>query len=327
MAVKPALARDCIEDKLDDIFAKTYLIASVKVDGVRGFNREGTLLQRSLKEVINPFVRARFSHDPFIGFDGELALTGQETSPSLCRDMGCIRRGYGEPDITWWLFDHVHPSMLDMPYEERLLGLDKALLQLQEGFLGPLVQGIALDYMRIMPYEIVRSVADLQKFENLCLDQGYEGVILRDPRAPHKDGRAGTTKATYWRIKRFIDFEGEVVSFEEAKENQNEAKTNELGRSERSTHQENLVPKGMVGNITLRVLKDVEWNGSVLIAKGQLVVVGPGQMTHEDRIHFFNNPGEFIGQIGKAKFFPHGQLNKPRFPVWLCIRGLEDMSE
>jgi DNA ligase-1 len=170
---------------------------------------------------------------------------------------------------------------------------------------------------------------DLLRFETEALDAGYEGVIFRSPDGLHKNGRATVKGGTYMRIKRFIDFEGTIVGFTEAMENTNEAKTNELGRTERSTHQANMVPKGMIGNITLKALKDVKdpFTKQVLIAKDQEVLCGAGSMTHEDRIRFWNAPSLLVGQVGKAKFFPKGQKDKPRFPIYQGVRATEDMSE
>jgi DNA ligase-1 len=309
--LKPHLATDADLTKL-----KFPLIAMSKIDGVRGINLNGTMTGRSLKPHGNKHVVNLFSGDHTLGFDGELALTGQETSPSLCRDTtSAVRSSDGMPNVTWHLFDYVAPHAAEAGYVERI------------EMLRTLCNALDHPFIRCVPYFWVHDVDQLLDLENVWLDEGYEGVILRDPYAPHKSGRATVKGGSYLRIKRFIDFEGEVVSFEEALENTNEAKTNELGRTERSTAQAGLVPKGMIGNVTLRALKNVEWNGQVLIAKSQLVTCGPGKLDHAQRRAFFEQPSLFVGHIWKAKFFPHGQKDKPRFPILLCERSLEDMSE
>lgn len=311
--IKPQRACDFEEDKL--VFP---LVMLPKIDGVRGVNLDGILKQRTLKPVPNRFLTDKYSKPEFLGFDGEMVLTGQERSESLCRDTtSAVRRAYGEPDIEWHLFDYLHPHVVHLPYSLRMTALARTI---QDNFGFYVEAGI-----KIVASFVVNNLEQLLELENLWTGMGYEGAITRDPNGLHKNGRATVKSGSYLRIKRFIDFEGEVVSFEEAKENQNEATTNPLGRSERSTHQENMVPKGMIGNITKRALADVEYNGKVMIAKGQLVVVGPGKIPHDMRKHWFEHPEEFVGQVLKSKFFPRGQKEKPRFPVALTLRDMGDI--
>ncbi len=206
-------------------------------------------------------------------------------------------------------------GVIDMPYADRIMHAARR------------VELMNLPYVKMIPHQTVYDLDELWAFEDKCLDKGFEGVILRDPLGLHKDGRATVTKGAYMRIKRFIDVEGVVEELIEAKENQNEAKTNELGRTERSSHQENLVPKGMVGMLKMRLLADVTYRDKKLFEKGMLVDVGAGTMPHPDRLHYFNNPGEILQQIGKLKLFPHGTKDKPRYPTWAGLRATADMSE
>lgn len=318
MTFKPHLACDFDEAKL-----KFPYIAMPKVDGCRGLNIEGKFVGRSLKRFDNPFLATRFDGVDFTGFDGELAF-GPWTSATLCRDTtGFVNRmtaKEGKPvegDVKWHIFDLLDTMLgvIDMPYVERLKHAARR------------VELMNLPYVKMIPHQLVNNMEELEAFENKCLDLGFEGVILRDPQGLHKHGRATVTKGAYMRIKRFIDVEGVVEEIIEAMENQNEAKTNELGRTERSSHQENLVPKGMVGAVMMRLLADVEYRGQKLFEKGMIVRVGAGTMSHKERTHYFNNPNELLQQVGKVKIFPHGTKDKMRFPVWAGLRAAADMSE
>lgn len=314
-AFKPQLACDFEESKL-----KFPLIAMPKIDGVRGINIDGTLTGRSLKQHDNPHVTARFSGEQFIGFDGEI-VTEEWTHPDLCRKTsGDLRRKKASThyNAVWYIFDYIAPHMQDQAYHERLNAA---------GELVSALQADGIDYVRLVPWELVHNLERLLELEAIWLSMGFEGVIMRDPNAPHKHGRATVKAGSYLRIKRFMDFEVQVTEVTEAMENQNEAKTNELGRTERSTHQENMVPKGMAGMLKARVLADVVWNGKTLMVKDQIIDVGPGNMNHDDRVKFFKNPSLLTTEISKVKFFPHGQKDKPRFPTWVCIRSKEDMGE
>lgn len=318
MTFKPHLACDVDEAKL-----KFPLIAMPKIDGVRALSVEQQVVGRSLKRFDNPFLATRFDGVDFTGFDGELAF-GPWNSPTLCRDTtGFVNRQTakeGKPiegNIKWHIFDLLDTmcGVIDMPYEERLKHRDRR------------IELMGLPYVKGVPWELVRDLDELDAFDSRCLDVGFEGSIYRDPLGLHKNGRATTTKGAYLRLKRFIDVEGVVEEIIEAMENQNEAKTNELGRTERSSHKENKVPKGMIGMLKMRLLADVVYREKKLFEKGMLVDVGPGVMTHDDRVRFFKQPELLLGTIGKIKIFPHGTKDKPRFPTWNGPRAAADMSE
>lgn len=315
---RPHLACD-----LDEAKVRFPLIAMPKVDGVRALSVNQQIVGRSLKRFDNPFLATRFDGVDFTGFDGELAF-GAWNSPTLCRDTtGFVNRKTpkdGKPvegNVKWHIFDLLDTmcGVIDMPYEKRLEHRDRR------------VELMGLPYVKAVPYELVTDIEQMYAFEDRCLDVGFEGVILRDPLGLHKHGRATARTGAYMRIKRFIDVEGVVVELVEAMENQNEAKTNELGRTERSTHQENMVPKGMIGGFKMTLLADVEYRGQKLFDKGMLVTVGPGTMTHDERKYFWEHPNEIIGQVGKIKLFPHGTKEKMRMPTWAGFRAAADMSE
>ena len=151
-------------------------------------------------------------------------------------------------------------------------------------------------------------------YESSILAQGFEGVILRSPNGLYKNGRTTVKEGTYLRIKRFIQEDAVVLSFTEAMENANEAVTNALGRTERSTHQSNLIPKGMIGSLVCRDIKS-----------GAEITVGSGELSHELRTYYWNNPDQLVGRTISYKFFPKGVKDKPRFPTFVAVRPEEDL--
>jgi DNA ligase-1 len=319
---KPHLACDIDYSKID--WSKGWIVMP-KIDGCRALNIDGKLVGRSKKAFKNPYLTEKFSKEYLTGMDGELAL-GDWTDARLCSiTTGAVNRQKDDPkegkyvadavNVDWWLFDCLAPGVIDLPYIERL------------GVLYLRVHQINLSYVKAVPWKLVHSFEEYEALDNQFLEEGFEGTILRDPNGMHKSGRASTTSNAYLRDKKFVDFEGIVVGLEEAMENTNEAKVNELGRTERSTHQENLVPKGMVGTILMELLKDVEFMGKIILKKGDIIRSGPGKMTHEERKYYWENPQEIIGYIGKAKFFPRGLKDKLRFCTWISFRAKEDMSE
>lgn len=315
--MKPMLASDYAEDKI-----RFPVIAQPKIDGVRALNMTGTLTGRSLKKHANRHVTGYFSHSSLAGFDGEMAA-GQECHPDLCRlTTSALSTIDSAPWIMWHVFDYVTPETKSLPYEQRLVAMASRVAALKA---DPQLHKLAC-HLQLIPSVMCASLEQLLEVDAVWLDMGYEGTILRDPQGLHKQGRSTVKEGGLLRIKRFIDFEVEVTEILEGVTNTNEAQTNELGLQFRSTHQENMVPNGMVGAMMGRVIKDIlDSKGAVLFAEGSIVKIGAGSMTHEDRVRFFKEPALLIGQIAKAKMFPKGVKDKPRFPTFQSIRSKTDL--
>lgn len=318
--VKAMLASDWDEAKI-----KFPCGLQPKIDGVRGLNMTGRLTGRSLKEHKNKHATERFSDPALVGLDGEFAVA-EETHPDLCRlTSSAMSRIEGEPQLTWHLFDYVSAETAGLGYAERHSRLQARLLQM--------LADSSLDHLTIdlgiVPLVHCFNMRELLEHEARWLDEGYEGVIIRDLKGTHKQGRSTVKEGGLLRIKRFIEEEAVVIGIEEGQTNLNEKQTNELGNSFRTTHQENMTPNEQVGSLLCRMLKDVfdpQVKDKLLLAAGQVVTVSPGKMTADQRKHYFENPGEILEQTIKFKFFPKGGKDKPRFPTYACIRAAADMG-
>jgi hypothetical protein len=71
--------------------------------------------------------------------------------------------------------------------------------------------------------------------------------MLRDPNGPYKFGRSTRKEGYLLKLKRFCDSEAEVIGVVELMHNGNEAKTNALGRTERSTRKAGKTGMGVLG--------------------------------------------------------------------------------
>lgn len=315
---KPMLACDWYNDKI-----KFPCIVQPKIDGVRSINRAGKCFGRSLKPHENRYITELYSKPEYAGFDGEkINADLGATHPDLCRiTSGDLRRIEGEPNIAWYLFDYVTEETKNLGYVQRMEILRAFITKLEKISLpnDPI--------FGIVESTLVETMQDLLELEERYLDQGYEGIIIRDPNAPYKYGRCGKTFMGCWRVKRFIEEEILVDKINEGMHNANEAKTNELGRTERSSHQENMQPNGLLGNMEGTTLKDIldPQSGKLLIPKGERVTVSPGEMDHKMRKFYWDNPSEIAGHIIKFKMFPKGVKDKPRFPTYVSHRNSNDI--
>lgn len=284
--MKPMLA----ERKLPDTSSLRYpLYASPKLDGVRAVVRSSRVLGRSLKSIPNSFTQRRFGVRAMNGLDGELIVGSPTAKDAFLQTSGALRRHEGEPDAKFYCFDLWDEPRL--PYWKRL------------NYLQLMCNGLS----HVVPLygQLMQGEAELLAYEKECLAAGYEGLILRSPDGPYKYGRSTMREGYMLKLKRFEDAEGVVVGVYEEMHNANEAKTNELGRTERSSAQENLVPKGALGGLVLR--DDENFPGVTFEC-------GTG-FTAAQRAELWGRRGRLTGQVWKYKFFAHGGKDRPRHPV------------
>jgi DNA ligase-1 len=127
----------------------------------------------------------------------------------------------------------------------------------------------------------------------------------------YKYGRATMKEGILWKLKRFADHEYEVIGFEERMHNGNVATTNELGYTERSSHQAGMVPMGTLGALVLK-----HSAGDFRCGTG---------FTDEQRAQIWASRESLMGRMAKIKHFEIGVKDLPRFPVFLDFRAKEDM--
>jgi len=312
--MKTMLACDYIESKV--LFPVGM---QAKIDGVRGLTPEGVLTARSMKKHKNKYTTAFYSKPEYAYFDGELAAE-RETHPDLCRitssAVGTIK---GEPFTQWHIFDRLDPNVVKAPYQDRHAMLVQYLDY--EHRQGRCMNAVAV------PMITIHNLEDMRLQHAKFMELGYEGSILRNLHGRHKEGRSTVLEGLLLRIKDFIEFEFRITDINEGEINENEAQVNELGRTFRSSHQENKIPNGMVGSFEGIVLEDVQdpSTGKTVLFKGQEVTVGPGKMDHKMRKQVWENNAAYLNQIGKGKFFPKGIKDKPRFPTFVSLRSAEDL--
>lgn len=283
---RPMLAKDAILAAL-----RFPLLVSAKLDGVRAVVRDGVVYSRSNKPIPNKLVQEMFGHLNY--YDGEL-IVGPATAKNVySRTVSAVMSKSDETggDTRFYVFDHV--KNLSWPYQQRYEELTGGDAHLHEQIL-------------------VQNLEQLLMIEEEMLNDGFEGLILRDSIAPYKMGRSTVKEGYLLKLKRFSDCEATIVGFEERMRNDNEALINELGRTKRSSHQENKTGRGDLGALVLRHPDGYEFN------------CGTG-FSDEERARIWQNREEYLGLIAKVKYFAIGMKDKPRHPVYLGMRDERDM--
>lgn len=303
--MKPMLA-DALEGS-----PKFPVLASPKIDGIRCLivpdGHLAMAVSRSLKPIRNEFVQTILSNTLLRGLDGELCVGPAHAKDLMQRTTSGVMSADGEPDFTFWVFDkHDHSTAT---YDQRHV---MAVAQIQNYLEAT---GLFAEQARVkwLTQKLILNQAELDAFENECLEQGYEGIMLRQPEAPYKFGRSRNSDGALLKLKRFEDAEAVIIGFEEEMHNTNQATKNALGRTERSTHAEGMVGKGRLGAFICRTPEGVEFN------------VGSGY-TALQREAYWANPSEFIGHLLKYRHFAAGGVKvAPRFPVFVGFRNPEDL--
>ena len=294
--MKPML----LERKNPDIHSLPYpLYVSPKLDGIRCVLTAEGPRSRSLKAIPNKLINQELSFMSLKGLDGELIVGPPNAIDVFNATTRGVRKADAFPDYKYYAFD-----MWDST--ERY-GVRIAELEYFCANLHPRVV--------FLPSTLVDSPEELLKVEQDTLDLGYEGVIIRTPNGKYKFGRTTMKELNAYKLKRFKDSEAHVIGMVPKYRNQNEAFTNELGRTARSKKAEGLVALDTMGAL---VLRDVE--------SGVEFQCGSG-FDDEARKWWFHNWKEVMnnGDLVTYKKFLVGEKDKPRHPIFKGIRMQGDV--
>jgi DNA ligase-1 len=271
-------------------------LLSPKLDGIRCLIIDGVACGRSLKPIPNKYAQKIFGRQELNGLDGEL-IVGLPTDKEVFQVTSSgVMSIDGEPEVMFHVFDDFSESGA---FHRRLHTAHRRIKKAK--------------FCEAVPHHQIAVADDLNRWEEDYLTMGYEGVMLRHPDGPYKHGRSTANEAWLLKVKRFVDAEAKVIGFSEAQHNTNEAKRNELGQLERSSHKAGKVGKQTLGALMVKDLKTgVEFD------------IGTG-FTADQRHLLWCCGDNLIGKVVKYKSQQTGVKDKPRFPVFLGFRDKVDM--
>ena len=318
---KPQLAPN---QKVDLDTINYPLLASYKLDGIRCLFIKGEMLSRSLKPIQNKQLREKMQ--PLVDFSREhdCILDGEIYSPELTFQE--ITRYVMTQDLQDKKSVKKHGGILTIPEHLKFYCFDMVGvnslgdLELNETFKSRTLGVVALelafrDILVSICQEQVNSPLMISEFFNHALENGYEGLILKDPNGKYKCGRGTIKEGLIYKVKPFVTFDAEIIGVVQATEvdPNAEKKTNELGRS---------VTSKKKGD---RLLIDKASAFEVFYEDKTLKVTLA--MTDEEKEAIWAKRSTYIGKIIEYKGMLVGSKDVPRHPVMIRFREDKDESK
>lgn len=280
---------------------ETYY-ASPKLDGIRCIIRDGVAVSRTLKPIRNRYIQSCLGKSVFNGFDGELIVGAMRGEGVFQRTTSGVMSEFGEPDFRFYVFDDCY-----MPYNsyyDRLLHLDKTINGRKDS-----------PYIQLLQQTDVPDLEALERLEQMWVDEGYEGAILRWAGSPYKQGRSTLRERYMLKLKRFLDSEAQIIGFEELQHNDNEAIIDDRGYTVRSSHKDKKRGGNTLGKIRVQDIHRSGWEFSI----------GSG-FDADLRSKIWQSQPDYLGRIVKYKYLPIGTLDLPRHPIFLGFRDPIDVD-
>lgn len=290
--IKPLLA---CEVPLDDVKFPVYV--STKLDGIRCLIIDGVAYSRSLKPIRNKFIQSIIGKQEYNGLDGELIVGNVYDKDVFQKTTSGVMSEKGEPTFTFYVFDDFTNNEVD--YSKRLERLLERNLYGKDGIVT-------------LHQELYTSKEQVDKLLQRELELGGEGLILRSPIGKYKYGRSTPKEQLSVKLKFFCQDEFEVLGFTERMHNANQAKINELGLQERSSHKDNLIPMNTLGSLILKYGDDS-------------FQMGTG-FTDEQRQEIWDNRDKYLGKLASVRYMSVGLKERPRIPSFIGWRDNDDIS-
>lgn len=281
-------------------------LMSRKLDGIRCCKYNGKALTKSGKPINNLHIRAWIEANVPDGFDGELISGSPDIETCYGTTFSAVQTIKGTPDFSFYVFDLCN-NVIDraivrkFKLREMCKTLDKRVIYVEQ--------------------HTVENNVQMEALYAQYLSEGYEGGILVDPAGMYLYGKSSPKQQTQLKLKPQEDYEGEILDTYEAEYNGNEAFTNEVGETKRSTHAENKIGKGMVGGYRIRD-----------VLTGEVFKVGAGKQTHPERVAEWEavlaDPNHRKGQFLKYRAMNYGTMTNgaARHGRWIGWRDKTDME-
>lgn len=288
------------------------MFASPKVDGIRVLiHPKLGAVSRSFKPIRNQEIQRFFDFNPLLHFlDGEIITTPTPTASNVFnKTTSDVMSSDGPANFTYLVFDDWKAPHLGYDLR-RALSEEQVRRYILD---SPHLPSDAPQRIESLSFAVVRSIRDVLEYEEKCLAEGYEGIMLRAPHAPYKSGRSTLNEQILVKLKRVEDDEAMIVDFHPLERNLNPQERDAFGLAKRSTTQAGRVADELLGTLVV----EHPTFGQFGIGSGFDV---------NTRIDIWQNRDTYRGRTISFKYQKVGVVDKPRFPIFKGFRDKEDIS-
>lgn len=294
-----------VSPKIDGIRALVCQVPEIDFTSLSGNstgNAEYAVLSRNMERFRSRQVKELFGNEQLLHCDGELAYN--PIAPNCLHVTQSHVSSFDKPcdTLKYYVFDYCALETVNEPYYLRHERLEKLIKEAN----NPRVE--------LIPQIHVDTIDELLQIEKQYLEEGYEGVMFRNPVGHYKQNRATYRENLIYKLKRFKDAEAIIIGFIEGENNTNAQERDARGFAKRSDSKAGKVPNGMVGKIRVRHLHlDTEF------------VITPGVLTHAQRKYIWEHQDEFLNKIVTFRYFDYGMKDEYRFARFIAFREKWDM--
>lgn len=308
-------------NKTEDLSCIRYpKLVSFKLDGIRCEMKDGQLLSRSLKLIVNQQIREKleplvvyaqmadiildgeiYAHGIPFGLISSCVMTQDYTKKEsiiawqiLCEkhDFDMTREEVFSK-LKFYSFDCVNQGNFDEPFEDRHDVLQDIgnMDEFNEIFVE-------------VEQAVIESYADVKIYFEYALEEGYEGLMLKEANSKYKCGRTTYKEDTMHKLKPYVTLDARIIAVVQATvvDPNAEKKINELGRS--------VTSKKKGDRILVERASDY-----VVLYEGKEVKPTIA-LTKREKEEIWANRESYIGKMIEYKGMLYGSLIVPRHPIF-----------
>ncbi len=306
---RPMLAATVTYDELHKIEWPVW--ASPKIDGIRCMiHPELGPVTRSFKPLPNVYVRERL--DLEIGrssLDGEIvAIDKAGNTLAFNAIQSAMMSHSGQPSFKFWVFDCFERP--DWDFDAR------------HQHARHMVRRLGYKHVKMLKHTLVDNMEDFCKYTDHCIENGFEGSIIRAPAGIYKNGRSTLNQGWLLKYKEWADAEGTITGFVELLHNSNKDIRDNFDLAKRSSAKDGMIPMGTLGALEV----DTEW-GTVYLGSGfdqaTRQEIWTRNTSVEDMYREKRTSPPDLGRKVTFKYQKHGMQDLPRFPIFKGFREEE----
>jgi DNA ligase-1 len=291
------------------------VLASVKLDGIRGIIKNGQMLTRKM-ESFKPMVLRRFQRVIDAAAESDIVLDFEVWSPELSftQISSAVSSAMLCEKLKLYIFDLVNvtewyrqKSIWDedayayfTPFNARYVRYSAWSKNFDKSLVVPVKQHLCL------------CADDVRGLLDLALQENSEGLMLKSPVSFYLHGRSTEKQNIFYKLKKWVTQDAKIIGFKQktsltAKARETNTQRDVLGNLKRGHRKGDRVMVDEVGSVEIELIDDA------VLPKGTRCFVGFTEDAYNLRKAItWDNRNSYIGKHVEIIFQEHGAKDKPR---------------